>query len=116
MIQNPLIDSFPILQRTFAKMSPEGISSFSDEQIILLHHALSSNQPRRHSIDIRLSIPLIRMYFVILGGKELRSRKRLHQDRKIHRIWTITNLIFMTLMFLGMTSMGVGLFMLMLWN
>ncbi|MCB1513263.1 MAG: hypothetical protein KDJ18_00320 [Hyphomicrobiaceae bacterium] len=64
---------------------PRGASAvFTPEHLAALDVALAQTRPRRanHRIDFRVSVPLLgtRWYFVLLGGKERRSRSRVASD------------------------------------
>lgn len=106
MYNNPLIESSPALQRMFERMPPQAASLFSDEQIAMLHMGVMANQPRKHAVDIRFSIPLLKMYLVILGGKERRSRQRLRREQAAHALATASNLLFLASLVLVLSSVG----------
>lgn len=110
MYKNPLIESSPALQRLFDRMPPQATSLFSDEQISMLHMGIMASQPRKHAIDIRLSIPLLKMYLVVFGGKERRSRQRLKREQAAHALATVSNLLFLASVLLMMGSIGAVLY------
>lgn len=86
-----------------ARMAPEMAATFSPAQIQALQAALT---PRRHPVNIRLSLPLgiTRVYLVLLAGTEGRSVGRRRQEAAQHPLWTPVNLLVMT------STMGLGAF------
>lgn len=81
-----------ILKRTLAKIPPSVAQSFTDEQLLALKSILVSTPVKQHTVDIRVSIPLLKCYFVLLMGKERRSAQRLRLDRASHPLPTGWNL------------------------
>ncbi len=83
-------------------MAPEIASTFSPAQVQALQVALT---PRRHPVNIRLSLPLgiTRLYLVVLAGTELRSTDRLRQEAARHPLWTPMNMLVMA----GTTAFGI---------
>ncbi|MBE9111156.1 hypothetical protein IQ273_17260 [Nodosilinea sp. LEGE 07298] len=77
-----------------ARMAPEVAVTFSPAQVEALKVALT---PRRHPVNIRLSLPLgiTRVYLVVLAGTELRSSDRLRQSAAQHPLWTPMNILVM---------------------
>jgi hypothetical protein len=77
-----------------ARMAPEVAVTFSPAQVEALKVALT---PRRHPVNIRLSLPLgiTRVYLVVLAGTELRSSDRLRQSAAQHPLWTPMNMLVM---------------------
>ncbi|MBE9108174.1 hypothetical protein IQ273_01905 [Nodosilinea sp. LEGE 07298] len=85
-----------------SRMAPEIAVTFSPAQVQALQVALT---PRRHPVNIRLSLPLgiTRVYLVVLAGTELRSPDRLRQSAVQHPLWTPMNLLVMA----GTTGLGI---------
>lgn len=82
----------------FLRRIPEEIrNTLSDEQISAINQAF---RPTKHSIDIRLSIPLPwgHRYFVLLSGKERRSPERQRFERLFHPLLTKANLLAILIM------------------
>lgn len=75
-----------------ARMTPEVANSFTALQYAALREALV---PRRHPVNLRLSIPLgwTQIYLVVLAGRESRSPLRRQMDTVHHPIWTPMNLV-----------------------
>lgn len=71
----------------FWRKLPESIrNSLSPEQASAIREAAQVVSPRRHPIDLRLSLPLpgqSRAYLVLLAGRELRSDARRDLERKV---------------------------------
>ncbi|MFQ4137362.1 hypothetical protein PGN35_013680 [Nodosilinea sp. PGN35] len=98
-----LSNSAPIgSDNVLARMAPEMAATFSPAQIQALQVALT---PRRHPLNIRLSLPLgiTRLYLVVLAGTELRSPDRLRQEAAQHPLWTPVNMLVMA----GTTGLGI---------
>lgn len=76
------------------RMAPEMTATFSPAQVQALKVALT---PRRHPVNIRLSLPLgiTRVYLVVLAGTELRSSDRLCQSAAQHPLGTPMNILVM---------------------
>ncbi|TVQ06264.1 MAG: hypothetical protein EA368_17480 [Leptolyngbya sp. DLM2.Bin27] len=85
-----------------ARMAPEVAATFSPAQREALQMALT---PRRHPVNIRLSLPLglTRIYLVVLAGTEVRSPDRRRQDLVQHHLWTPLNMLVMA------GTMGAGI-------
>ncbi|HSM84117.1 MAG TPA: hypothetical protein VLS96_20670 [Nodosilinea sp.] len=90
------------LDPVLARMAPEVATSFSPAQRQALAAALT---PRRHPIDVRLSIPLgwSRVYLVLLAGTETRSPQRRQFEAAQHPLWTPLNLLVVV------GTMGLGI-------
>ncbi|MFH7242776.1 MAG: hypothetical protein ACHWZW_07980 [Spirulina sp.] len=64
------------LERLLSAMPQEVATSFSEEQRLALQTALVANTRKRHPVDVRWSIPILRrqFYLVFLMGEEVRSK------------------------------------------
>lgn len=102
MLHHPIIEKDPVLKRIFVRIPPAVAQTFSDEQLQALRIGLLQGPTRKHAIDVRFTLPILRFYFVILAGKEKRSTERLALERKYNPLWTPLNTLF-----LGMVSMGL---------
>lgn len=71
----------------FWRKLPESIrNSLSPEQAQAIREAAQVAMPRRHPIDVRLSVPVpggSRAYFVLLAGREKRSSARREMERQV---------------------------------
>ncbi|MDJ0704770.1 MAG: hypothetical protein QNJ46_15920 [Leptolyngbyaceae cyanobacterium MO_188.B28] len=79
-------------ERLMNRLPPEIITSFSDAQLTAIRDGMASRPWRSHPVDIRFTIPFIRLYFVFLMGPERRSSERLAQERQLNAIWTPANI------------------------
>ncbi|MDF5736939.1 MULTISPECIES: hypothetical protein [unclassified Nostoc] len=88
----------PIFERLFSKISPKIADSFTDEQVKAIQKGFGSQVVTRHSLDIRLSIPIpgLRFYLVLLAGSERRSQQRLQNEKGKYPIFNGGNIIFLT--------------------
>jgi hypothetical protein len=71
----------------FWRKLPESVrNSLSPEQAVAIREAAQVASPRRHPIDVRLSVPLpgqSRIYLVLLAGRELRSGARREMEQRV---------------------------------
>ncbi len=109
---NSQIENDPILKRIFIRIPSDMVDTFTSDQLKVLRNAFVQNPTRKHAIDIRLSIPLFRIYLVILSGQEKRSQERLKQDRVIYPLWTFFNILAICTVCLSAVSFLVGLLLL----
>ena len=80
----------------FLERIPQEVrGTFTDQQITAVNHAFRRG---RHSVDIRLSLPLPggRRYLVLLMGKEGRSNERRRLERLRQPLLTAMNVVTMT--------------------
>lgn len=100
----------PMFENFFAQISPEIAATFTDEQVQALARVFAARQSYKHFVDIRLSLPLLRCYIVVLAGREKRSAKRLQQDRLYHPIWTPVNTLAIAIFFTLLVGSWAGIF------
>ena len=71
----------------FWRKLPESVrNSLSPEQAAAIREAAQVVSPRRHPIDVRLSVPIpgqSRIYMVLLAGRELRSGARREMEHRL---------------------------------
>jgi hypothetical protein len=72
-----------IVKRMLARIPPEILSTFTDEQLAELKKVFIERANQSAAVNIRVSLPFFqrRFYFVCLAGKERRSRQRLHKSK-----------------------------------
>lgn len=79
----PFVPSHDLL-RLVAALPPAASARFTPEHLAALDVAISRTRPRpgTHKLDYRVSLPFFgrRYYFVLLGGRERRSRARIASD------------------------------------
>ena len=99
-------------------MPQDVANSFTEAQLAAIERALEERPTGKPRVDLRLSIPLFqrRHFLVLLAGSEGRSTERRRQDRSIHRLWTLANvivlsfaLLFLIPAFIGISHMVVAL-------
>lgn len=63
----------PQVRQILSRLPEEVINKLSEEELLALYRSITT--PRNHSIDLRLSLPLVpkRLYFVTLVGLERRD-------------------------------------------
>lgn len=93
---NKLQYTDPIFEQLFAKIDPEVGNTFTVEQLEAIKRGLASRARTRHSLDIRVSLPIpgLRFYLVLLAGSEHRSQVRLRSERGLYPFWTPANILF----------------------
>ena len=68
----------PFVQQFFARIPPKTATTFTDTQLAALKQVFKDRISKRHAVDIKLSMPFFKgFYIVLLLGKEKRSKKRL---------------------------------------
>ncbi|MEH1935379.1 MAG: hypothetical protein V7L14_17115 [Nostoc sp.] len=87
----------PIFERLFSKISPKIADSFTDEQLKAIQRGFGSQVLTRHSLDIRVSVPIpgLRFYLVLLAGSERRSQQRLQNEKGRYPVFNTGNIIFL---------------------
>lgn len=92
-------------ERLIARIPPDIAVTFTDTQLKALRYACTQLVWKKHSVDIRLSIPFLGKgcYLVFLAGKEQRSRERLRAE---HLAATYS---YSTLISVAVSSMVFGL-------
>ncbi|MDP6566041.1 MAG: 3-phosphoshikimate 1-carboxyvinyltransferase [Alphaproteobacteria bacterium] len=92
----------PFLERFFSRIPREVAESFDDDQLLAIKRAFADQAGKIHSIDIRLSVPLLlrRYYVVLIAGPERRDRARRRRDRAARPVATAANFLFMLTMVL----------------
>ncbi|NJO67610.1 MAG: hypothetical protein HC826_01270 [Rhodospirillales bacterium] len=83
----------PFLHRFFSRIPGDVAETFNDGQLDAIKRAFGSRTFGVHTVDIRLSMPFgaRSFYFVLLAGRERRSRRRLGWERALRPLWTIAN-------------------------
>lgn len=75
--------------------------SFDEDQLRAIVSAFGTRRWKRHSIDMRITLPFLgrHFYFVVLGGPERRSPVRRQADRATHPLATLGNTMFAVIFF-----------------
>ncbi|NJL88122.1 MAG: hypothetical protein HC886_22595 [Leptolyngbyaceae cyanobacterium SM1_1_3] len=81
------------------RLPPHILASFSEAQLGAMREALKTRAWRQHSVDLRLSLPLLwkRFYVVLVAGPE----RRIPGRRTAPLLWTPGNLLVMFLVSLA---------------
>lgn len=87
----------PTFEQLFAEIDPKVANTFTVEQLEAIKRGLASRARKRHSLDIRVSVPIpgLRFYLVLLGGLERRSKVRLRSEKGLYPFWTPANILFL---------------------
>jgi hypothetical protein len=83
----------------FQRIQPEVANTFTKPQLTALKSIFGGSSWRRHPIDYRHSVPLVRRryYLVVVAGQECRSPQRRHTERQRHPLWTLNNSVVMAI-------------------
>jgi hypothetical protein len=97
-VSNELLDRLP----------PEVLETFTPEQRAALWGAAKPSSWRHHPIDIRISLPFFgfRLFMTVISGLERRSFNRRRRDSRTHPFFTLSNVIFLAVMFIGAVALG----------
>lgn len=91
------------LARVLARIPDDIRAGFTRAQLIALDGALDANNPRRHPINLRITLFGL-AYVVILGGREQRGRARRAAEREKHPLHTPGNVAVLT----GIVLLGLA--------
>ena len=86
----------PFLEDFFRNMSPALIHSFTDEQLRAIKMQFAARDRGAHTVDLRLSVPWLSGYVVLLIGK----------DRLRYPLATVGN-VLVTLLLFGFVAVPV---------
>ncbi|MFP4100097.1 hypothetical protein [Coleofasciculus sp.] len=83
----------PFIEQFFARIPPKTAATFNPNQLDILKQTFGNRASKKHAVDLRLSMPFPKggFYWVLLMGREKRSRDRLQQERHKHPLWTVAN-------------------------
>jgi len=83
----------PFIEQFFARTPPKTAATFNPNQLESLKQTFGSRASKKHAVDLRLSMPFPKgsFYWVLLMGREKRSRDRLEHERQKHPLWTVAN-------------------------
>jgi hypothetical protein len=93
------------LTRVLGRIPDDIRAGFTRAQLIALDGALDANNPRRHPVNLRVTLFGI-FYVVVLAGREQRSRARRAVEREKHPLHTPGNLLLLAL--IGLLGLAVG--------
>ncbi|MEQ8997517.1 MAG: hypothetical protein RID53_13575 [Coleofasciculus sp. B1-GNL1-01] len=83
----------PFIEQFFARIPPKTAATFNPNQLDILKQTFGNRASKKHAVDLRLSMPFPKggFYWVLLMGREKRSRDRIQQERHKHPLWTVAN-------------------------
>jgi hypothetical protein len=83
----------PFLEQFLALIPPKTAARFNPTQLEILKQIFGNRASKKHTVDLRLSMPFPQggFYGVLLMGREKRGRDRLQQERRKHLLWTVAN-------------------------
>jgi hypothetical protein len=83
----------PFIEQFFARIPPKTATTFNQAQLEILKQTFGNRSSKKHTVDLRLSMPFPKggFYWVLLMGREKRGRARLQQERRKHPLWTVAN-------------------------
>ena len=84
----------------FRRMPKHVCESLTEEQRNAIAEAVRQSWWSNHLVNLRFSLPLIfkRYYLVLLAGEERRSKERLREERSLHPISTLPNILFLLIL------------------
>lgn len=100
----------PFIEQFFARIPPKTAATFNPTQLEILKQTFGSRASKKHTVDLRLSMPFIQgsFYWVLLMGREKRGRDRLQQERRKHPLWTVANGLVISGFFLMIATALLG--------
>ncbi|MAG95839.1 MAG: hypothetical protein QF797_02375 [Alphaproteobacteria bacterium] len=98
-----------VSDRIFARLPDEVRQSFSDSQRSALVAAMGEALPGRHSINLRLSIPLLvtRIFLTVIADVERRGSGRRSAERGRHPVATLGNIAFLVLVVVTLYALAL---------
>lgn len=101
-----------VYERLLASMPEADRNGFTNEQRYILCQACQKLAPRKHDVDIRLSVPMPYtpgFYLVLLAGSERRNGQRIAKDRQL--FWRFTYLLLGSLGLVGVLMLRMPMMM-----
>lgn len=81
----------PFTLHVMGNIEPEVFKTFNLLQIEAIKHAVAASKPhKQHPVDVRFCLPLffIKLYFVLLIGRDKRSNTRNKEEARKHKATT----------------------------
>ncbi len=96
-------------ERIFARLPDDVRQSFSDSQRSALVSAMAEYLPGRHTVNLRLSIPLLvtRIFLTVIADVERRGSGRRDAERGRHPVATLGNIAFVTLIVVALYALAL---------
>jgi hypothetical protein len=111
-MSKPLLKYDPFFEKFFESIPPEVSVTFTDAQFEAIKKAFCNRSWKRHTIDIRFSLPFPkgRFYTVLLAGSERRSNKRIKSQKSSYPLWTPINTFVIILSFVVLVISLISIF------
>ena len=96
-------------EQLFARLPDDVLESLTPDQRAALWKAASGSTWRRYPVNIRLSLPLPgrRWFVTIVAGAERRDAERIDRERRLYRLRTPGNMLFIGIV--GVLGLWLGL-------
>lgn len=110
-----MVQALPSQAEKLLDRLPEDVrESLTDRQVEALSQVLDDPAWRKHSLDLRFTVPVPgrKLYFTMVGGREQRSHERRKLDRQDQPLLTVGNMFFamgLTTMFALLGLIGLAL-------
>jgi hypothetical protein len=89
----------PYTRGVLARIDPDVLASLTEHQFRSIRDAIDASRPiRRHSIDVRGTIPLgfTRWYYVLLAGRDRRTDAREQEARRKRLLGAVAGAVVLT--------------------
>ncbi len=103
----------PFLRTFLSRIPPHMAASFSAAQLDAIRLAYGARTPGAPVVDLRFSVPVgsRSFYFVLLCGRNHRSRARHLLERRIRPVWTVATAVLLgSLLLMGAGAVFSGLY------
>lgn len=100
---------FQLLER---RLGGEIAASLDERQCVAVQDAImTAGWTSEHALNIRLSIPFFnrRYYLTLVGGRERRTHIRRREERALHPLRTLSNILFAIMVVGGATVLALFL-------
>lgn len=94
------------------RLGSEIAASLDERQCMAVQEVIrATNWSSRHALNIRLSIPFFsrRYYLTVVGGQERRTHMRRREERALHPLRTLSNILFAVMVVGGATMLALFL-------
>lgn len=97
-------------RRLLANMPEDAANSFTDTQLAAIERALDGGRQQNHSVNLRLSIPLLwrRFYLVLSAGPEPRAAERRRSEPINRHLKAIANSVVIAVFLVLLIPATVG--------
>jgi hypothetical protein len=95
-----------------ARLPSDILDSLSPAQRAQLAKLLDRPPRTPYPLSIRISLPFVRSFVAVIGGRERRSPERLIEEAKRHPLVTLANVAFVTLLTVVFTTLALFILLL----